>query len=601
MHNWNKKEKSKIPGDYRNQKINEMTSNSKTSKSRESLALKSSEIKKVIHSSQKSVEEKITQMSQIRLVAEVMSSGLYKSNYIDNVCKSMTEHFNALLSCYFEYFSGDKEGWSLTSWQFNKDEEKPSKDWIEADDEGILGWVRMFRRPSHRAKLSGDPIARFFGGETIAESSGVFFPILIDGTIKGILVIIDPQFNISKENINPHIVILNSLINTGFRNFFMYSELSDSEEEFRDLFETSSDMVVVAYPDGKIKDCNRAFLEKLNVAGNMRGWDISAFIAEKSKNDFYQCWSSLNNGFPVKNKIIFLSDESGGIVEADFSANPKLRPNGTVELLRLYFHDETKRREAERQRMKLEMELHHSHQRYLAQVGFYASGIVHNLRNPIQIISGYIDMLNAKGHDFPELEKMKSGTTSLSEIIDNILTKLKKESNIEETEININDLLRCELEFLNANHFFKHETEKHIDLSEDLPPVKGLYGDFSQAIMNIINNALDAISNSHKRELRIATWYEKDTNSVCISISDSGPGVPYDLQERIFQPFFSTKSTESSANGILSGTGLGLSNSVELIQHYGGKIELISKLGDGTTFIISVPVSGEQKKTPNIK
>jgi len=577
-------------------KQDEMLSNQKASKSRGTHLLKRSEIQKVVQSAQRSVEEKITQMSQIRLVAEVMSSGLYMANYIDEVCKSMTEYFNALSCCYFEYIPGEKDGWLLTSWYGLKDVQKPEVDWIEANDEGILGWIRMFRRPSHRAKLSGDPFARFMGGEIYAESSGVFFPILEDGLTKGILVINDPQFNISKENINPHIVILNSLINTGFRNFFMYKDLSESEEEFRDLFESSSDMVVVAYPTGKIKDCNRAFLKNLRVAGDMRGWDIAAFVAEKSVRDFKDYWSKLNKGSAIRNKLIFLSGEGGSIIEADFSANPKLKQDGSVESLRLYFHDETKRREAERQRMELELELQYSHQRQLAQVGFYVSGIVHNLRNPVQIISGYIDMLHAKGYDLPELEKMKGGTNSMSDIIDNILTKLKKESNIEETEVNINDLLRCELEFLNANTFYKHETEKYFDFDENLPPVRGLYGDFSQAIMNIISNALDAISESRKKELRIATWYEREIDSVCISVSDSGPGIPRDLQERIFQPFFSTKIAESSVNGILSGTGLGLSNSVELIQHYGGKIRLNSKPKEGSTFIISIPVSKRTSK-----
>jgi signal transduction histidine kinase len=259
-------------------------------------------------------------------------------------------------------------------------------------------------------------------------------------------------------------------------------------------------------------------------------------------------------------------------------------------LIRLYFRDVTQRREAERRQRELELELELAHQRHLAQIGFYVSGIAHNLRNPLHIISNYIEAVRIKGQAMPELTRMKQATESMISIIDNLLTKLRKESNLRAVEVNLNDLLKSELEFLNADLFFKNEIQKHYSFCEDLPLVKGLYGDFSQALMNIVYNALDALRDCEKKKLEIKTWYLQEKGTICISISDSGKGILEKDQHKIFQPFFSTKKVEGENNlGISSGSGLGLSNSLALLKPYGGEIEFHSKAGEGTTFIISIP------------
>lgn len=559
--------------------------------------MKGNNVQKIIDSINRNLEEKISQMSQIRLIAETISHGIHEPRYFVRICEDLLEIFSASVCIYFRFRHRDPSGWFPEHWISHDDILIPEQKWIPEAEEGFLGWVRTHRKPCYLENVEDDSFIRIWGGGAFPQAIAALIPILDEENIIGILALIDPHLNLSPENINPQLGVISSLINSGYRNHLLYRELQSSEEEYRDLFENSSDMVLVVYPDGVIRDCNHVFKEIIKPKTNLRGRKIFEYIADRSNQNFSDCWSRLLEGHEVRNEDIYLTCEDGGEVEAELSGNARVIPDGHVGVIRLYLRDETERREAERKRLELELELQLSHQRHLAQVGFYVSGIVHNLRNPIQVIFGYIDALKLQRIDIPELDFMKQATKNMIDIIENILTKLRKESSIEATEVDLNMLLQSEMEFLKANYFFKHEIIKRFNFTENLPPVRGLYGDFSQAIMNIIYNALDAMKDCDEKKLRLTTFFNKDQDMVCISISDTGPGIPKELHKRIFQPFFTTKTANNeSSHGIFSGSGLGLSNSLALIKHYSGKIEFTTKPNAGTTFIISIPAANQSNK-----
>ncbi len=116
----------------------------------------------------------------------------------------------------------------------------------------------------------------------------------------------------------------------------------------------------------------------------------------------------------------------------------------------------------------------------------------------------------------------------------------------------------------------------------DLPLVTCNPGQMNQVFMNILLNAVQAIDT--QGEIRIKTWSEK--NNILVSISDTGCGMPHEVVNRIFEPFFTTKE-------VGKGTGLGLSISYEIIKNHGGDIKVDSKMGEGTTFIVKIPVEGK--------
>ena len=252
--------------------------------------------------------------------------------------------------------------------------------------------------------------------------------------------------------------------------------------------------------------------------------------------------------------------------------------------------DVTEQHNAQIRERKLELELLNEHK--LAAIGQLTAGISHNLNTPISIIQANAELLKMRKMEEPEIDKILSQTKRMEELINTILIKGKNDQSSEFVQIDINDLLRQELEFFNANLYFKHHIEKEYDFEEGLPSINGVYNDFSHSIMNIVQNSVDAMYKRQERKLKISTKYEK--NNIEIRISDTGSGIPKEIQPKIFDPFFTTKPVRDNDNmeDIHSpqGTGLGLSLVYNLLKPYNAKIEFSSSEQDGTEFVISIPI-----------
>ncbi len=554
------------------------------------------ELQKIVTSLNRQLEEKIYQMSQIRMVAETMARGLHEPDYFSRVCTDFIQIFDSLVCSLFWFRQRQPSGWWLDSWASSENRFQPAKDMVPEADQGLLKWVKEHRKPLFLENIEGEAVNRIWAPEPAPPTSMTLIPLNVDENRIGMFVIIDALFKISTQDIQRHLDILSSLINSGGRNRSLYKGLQESEEEFRDLFENSSDMIVVAYPDGVIRDCNHIFTDTLRLGFDPHGMRLAEVIREEKEHVFADCWSELLKGQEVRNEDVYLRLSDGGIIEVELSGNVRPLPDGRLGIIRLYLRDLTARRESERKRRDLELELELMRQRQLAQVGLYVSGIAHNLQNPVQVLLGYLELLKLKGVFIPELKVIEQSTQSIMDIIENLLNKMRKERSPETTDINLNELLDSELTFLNANHYFKHEVTKKYHFAEHLPTVRGTYSDFSQALMNIIYNALDAMKESEKKELRISTSHDEEKDIISISIADTGCGIPVEVRDSIFQPFFTTKEAKRCVhNQISSGTGLGLSSSLALLKPYGGKISFETEAGKGATFHITLPVKGQER------
>lgn len=251
--------------------------------------------------------------------------------------------------------------------------------------------------------------------------------------------------------------------------------------------------------------------------------------------------------------------------------------------------DVTVQHELKIRERQFEMELMNEHK--LAAVGRLAAGVAHNLNTPISVIQGNAELLKLRHPDIPETEKILKQTYNMSTLINQIMEKGRKEQDTSRISININDLLKKELEFLNANLFFKHKVKKDYHFAEKLPQIEGVYSDFSQGLISIVQNAIDAMYDVQDRTLTIET--KSDSDRIVVIIKDTGTGIPKNIQSKIFDPFFTTKpktikSAETPHKPI--GTGLGLSLAFNLLNPYGVKIDFTTRNNKGTTFTVSIPV-----------
>jgi two-component system sensor histidine kinase/response regulator len=222
----------------------------------------------------------------------------------------------------------------------------------------------------------------------------------------------------------------------------------------------------------------------------------------------------------------------------------------------------------------------------LALAGQHLAGILHNLISPLSYIMGQAQMLRMLYPEVDRLEKIENQAVRMEKIISTILAKLKHSQSRGKELLQLNEILREEVLFLEAYPFFKHEVSTCLDLAPDLPEFEGIAADFSQLFGNLLRNAVEALQGQPLRQLTITSRHKE--HEICISVHDSGAGIPEHLHERVFQPFYSTKTNKEGIAGS-SGTGLGLYSCRQLVLQYAGYIEVKSRLGEGTSFIVHFP------------
>jgi signal transduction histidine kinase len=222
----------------------------------------------------------------------------------------------------------------------------------------------------------------------------------------------------------------------------------------------------------------------------------------------------------------------------------------------------------------------------LAFMGMHVAEIVHNLKNPLTIIMGGIEILQSSYPDEEVVGWVQSGCEKLSSIVKTILSTSKDGKNVEKQEVNINETINSELELFKAKDFFKNKVDVELELTEDIPSVWGVRSHFSQSLGNIIGNAIDAMYRSENKILSIKTG-KRDEN-IEVTISDSGCGIPEDKLENIFDPFYTSKPSSGKEDEPV-GTGLGLASCKKMLEAYGASVTVKSTVGTGTTFSILIP------------
>ena len=262
--------------------------------------------------------------------------------------------------------------------------------------------------------------------------------------------------------------------------------------------------------------------------------------------------------------------------------------SGKKASVMLIAKDITEQKLIEAQNHQLELEL--VRESKLAEFGMLSAGIAHNLNGPLMGVLGFCEILELKQPGQPEIAQIRQQATAMKDIVANLLLKSRSERESHPQDLVIEDIIRTELRFLEANLFFKHNIKTELDLASDSPTVYGVYIDFAQVIGNLLRNAIDAMHQSPQKVLRVHT--HSDGRHLVLQISDTGCGITEEARQNLFRPFFTTKPKAADANpNEPVGTGLGLSTSRNILSRYGGEIRAESEAGDGATFTVTIPLN----------
>jgi PAS domain S-box-containing protein len=218
----------------------------------------------------------------------------------------------------------------------------------------------------------------------------------------------------------------------------------------------------------------------------------------------------------------------------------------------------------------------------LTSIGLLAAGVAHEVNTPLAVISTYAQMLAKQVANDEQktvlLDKIARQTFRASEIVNSLLN-FSRTSTTDFGDVNLNKVIQETLSLL-EHQLTKSGVQIKTELDPALGAIHGNAGKLQQVFLNLFLNARDAMDRGGALEIR--TWGEE--SGARVDVSDTGPGIPLELLNKIYDPFFTTK-------GARKGTGLGLAVTYGIIQEHGGSIEVSNRRAGGARFHLELPWS----------
>jgi PAS domain S-box-containing protein len=359
----------------------------------------------------------------------------------------------------------------------------------------------------------------------------------------------------------------------------MRDRLAALETKYRDLFDNMQEGVFVCDRSGAVVDCNQAFLD-------MVGYNREELLALDYYRDLFV---DTNGAIDFRKRLTEFGQASncelqvvrGDRTIRDVSMSGYARRNldGQVISYQGMVRDITDEKRLRNQLLQSEK---------LSAMGRMASQLAHELNNPIYGIMNCVELAKEaipEGHSkrrFLELAYNECRRTS------GLLLKMLKFCKPDQDEkrpTQINKMLEETLLFYERQ--FKNLNIRVVfHPAPDLPPIIAVASQLKQVFINMIINANAAMPSGG--ELKVSSQFDPESGEVVAIIQDTGVGIPPDHLEKIFEAFFTTKTD-------VKGVGLGLSICYELIKNHGGRIEVESQVGDGTTFRVYFPCRSTER------
>src|SRR5437870_4788087 len=342
--------------------------------------------------------------------------------------------------------------------------------------------------------------------------------------------------------------------------------LSSAKREWEKTVDAISQAICIVDAHGTVRRANRVFAELIQTA-------VTAIPGRPWIGLLPPPWSD-----PVARAI---ADPAASPLELRagdrtlwLTVIPMAEPGAAV----LVFEDQTDRRRLQDQLIQSEK---------MSAIGQLIAGVAHDLNNPLASVVGFSDFLAEAGEIPPSLAEplqvIREEAERAATIVKNLLSFARRQEG-ERTPLSVRALLDSTLALL-RNQLMAHKVEATLEVEPGLPDLEVSPNQIKQVFVNIINNACQAIA-SDAPSGRIWITAKRLHESVAVSVTDSGPGMPEEIASRVFEPFFTTKPEGA-------GTGLGLSISQGIVKEHGGRITLETPPGRGATFTVELPLRAE--------
>lgn len=352
--------------------------------------------------------------------------------------------------------------------------------------------------------------------------------------------------------------------------------LSEAKDYTDNIIKSMTDTLIAVDPDGKIQAINRAAEELLGYKGDeLIGKPVATILAEEEEEEEFKGTrlKKLIEEGNIRHYDMNYRTKKGEVIPVSFSGSVMRDNDGKLVGIVSVARDT-------REIKHLQDELVQSAK--MAVIGELASGIAHEIRNPLAIMATSAQYLQGKlaPHDSKrEFTKVINRNIKTIDTIVKRMLDLARPARLEFQSININRLLD-ETRRLISGKASEQRVKIVRQYHRRLPRITVDERRLGEVFLNLMMNALQAMPEGGY--LRVSTNFHQEENVISIQFRDNGEGIPADYQKEIFDPFFTTRK---------KGVGLGLSVSQRTINDHHGTVEVHSQIGKGTTFTIKLPIS----------
>jgi PAS domain S-box-containing protein len=385
---------------------------------------------------------------------------------------------------------------------------------------------------------------------------------------------------------------------TGFRGVVrditkrkqMEEALRRSEERYRTVLEDMEESYYELDLAGNYTFFNDALCRMLGYSKkDLMGLNYKAYTIAEDLDRVFKTFNRLyRTGEPLTAFPMERIRKDGQHIFTETSGFRLLDEKGETIGFRGVIRDITKQKNAEEERKQLEQKAQLSSR--LASVGELASGVAHEINNPLTGVIGYAHLLLARkdiSRDVRrDLEIINEGSQRVAGIVKKLLA-FARQTKPEQRYVNINELIRNTLD-LRAYELAASNIKVTLQLVRDMPMTIADPGQLQQVFLNLIINAETEMKIARDGG-RLTIKTDRINNTIRITFKDTGPGIAKENLETIFDPFFTTRE-------VGQGTGLGLSVCHGIVTEHNGKIWAESEPGKGATFIVELPLATEEEE-----
>jgi PAS domain S-box-containing protein len=370
----------------------------------------------------------------------------------------------------------------------------------------------------------------------------------------------------------------------------MMEALRRSEERYRTMLDEMEEAYYEVDLTGNFTFFSDALCRQLGYSREeIMGMSYRVYVPPENAKKVFEVYNTVyRTGEPRK---LFTSSQikkDGTLLYTEDSIFPMRDDEGKIIGFRGISRDITDRKQRDEERKQLEQKAQFASR--LASVGELASGVAHEINNPLTAVIGYAHLLLER-KDIPvdikrDVEVINEGAQRVAGIIKKLLV-FARQTKPERTYVDVNEIINTTLE-LRAYSLQSSNIKVILQLDPDLPMTVADPGQLQQVFLNLIMNAEAEVKLVHGGG-KLAIKTEQIGDNIRVSFKDNGLGIARENLERIFNPFFTTRK-------VGQGTGLGLSVCHGIVTEHKGKIWAESQLGKGATFTVEIPIVSESKQ-----